>query len=111
MTVTIPQLIDLVKAKYTDNPAVLAVADSLVTAQGAARAYSHAMFKEDNLAAYERASIAETHERAEGYSPLHHLHSNLFETQCRRVNALLEVGTLTRTLVVVLQRLGEDVEF
>lgn len=109
--ITIPELIDLVKAKYMDNPAVLAVADSLVTAQNTARAYSNSMFKADKFAGYERASVAETAEAGRGFSPMNHLSASMFDTDFKRMGALLEVGVLTTTLVVVLQRLGEEIEY
>lgn len=111
MTTSIPQLIDIVKTKYMDNPAVLAVADSLVNSQNMVRALSHSMFKSDGLAGYERACVADKHEDGAGYYPLNHISADLFTNEFKRANAMLETGILMRTLVIVLQRLGEEIDY
>jgi hypothetical protein len=99
--------IDLVKAKYMDNPAVLAVADAVVTARSMVQAYSNPMYSTDLLKGYELGSLGQ-----EGYSPMNvGVSGAVLDPILKRAAALSEFGITFRLLVIVLQRLGEEIEY
>jgi hypothetical protein len=99
--------IELVKAKYMDNPAVLAVADSVMTARHQVEAYSSSMYNTDVLKGYELGSLGH-----DGYSPMcTGVSGSMLDPMLRRASALAEFGVTFRILVVVLQRLGENIEY
>lgn len=104
--ITTVEIIELVKRKYMDNPAVLAVADSLVTAQQMVQIHTSSVMRFDTLEGYEKGALGK-----EGFSPLESIHAGLFDNQFKRASAIAEVGILMRTLVIVLQRLGEPIEY
>jgi hypothetical protein len=99
--------IELVKTKYMDNHAVLAVADAVMTARQMVLAYSGPMHHTDLLKGYEMGSLG-----ADGYSPMMSgVSGSMLDPLLKRASALAEFGVTFRILVIVLQRLGEDIDY
>lgn len=97
----------LVKTKYMDNPAVLAVADAVMTARMQVQAYSNPMYNTDLLKGYEMGSMG-----ADGYSPMMTgISGSMMDPLLKRAAALSEFGVTFRILVIVLQRLGEEIDY
>lgn len=99
------EAVELANTKYSDNVAVMAIVRFINLDRESIKA-DRVSKPSDFLDVYVRGSLGE-----KGYGTLNRVETSLFAEHFRRIDGLRRLHERMETLIIVLQALGEEIDY